>query len=83
MLDVKFIYLIFILYCILFYFILFMKPHVSMDVIGAEVIYVTSYLFVYFEFWDGKQNFVPNVWQVVLANISIQGRAADSYIWPL
>ena len=27
---------------------------------------------------NGKQNFVPNMWQVVLANISIQGRVVDS-----
>ena len=29
-----------------------------------------NYLF-YFEFWDAKQNLIPNVWQMVFANISI------------
>ena len=38
---------------------------------GAEVIFVTFYLFVSLEFLDGKQNFAPNVWQAVLANFSV------------
>ena len=34
---------------------------------------IVLYLFfIVFEFWDGKQNSVPNVWQIILPNISIQ-----------
>ena len=64
---------------ILFYFI--HETSCKHRCYGAEAIYVTFYLFVYFKFWDGKQNFVPNVWQFVLANISIQGRVVDSYTY--
>ena len=28
--------------------------------------------------WGGKQNFVPNMWQVVFAHISIESRVVDS-----
>ena len=31
-----------------------------------------------FQFWDGKQNLVPNMWQVVFANVSIEGRVVDT-----
>ena len=31
-----------------------------------------------FQFWDGKQNLVPNMWQVVFANVSIEGRIVTS-----
>ena len=31
-----------------------------------------------FQFWDGKQKFVPNVWQAVLANIPDKGRVINS-----
>ena len=31
-----------------------------------------------FQFWDGKQNLVPNMWQVVFANVSIEGLVVDS-----
>ena len=31
-----------------------------------------------FQFWDGKQNFVPNMWQVVFANVPVEGRVVDS-----
>ena len=31
-----------------------------------------------FQFWDGKQNLVPNMWQVVFANVPIEGRVVDS-----
>ena len=31
-----------------------------------------------FQFWDGKQNLVPNMWQVVFGNASIEGRVVDS-----
>ena len=41
------------------------------------------FLFVSFKFWNEKQNFVLNVWQAALANISIQGRDVDSYIYGL
>ena len=30
-----------------------------------------------FKFWDVKQNLIPYVWQMVLANISIQGWIVD------
>ena len=30
-------------------------------------------LFIDFEFWDDKQSSVPNVWEVIFPNISIQG----------
>ena len=30
-----------------------------------------------FEFWGGKQNFVPNMWQVVFAQISIESRVVN------
>ena len=30
-----------------------------------------------FEFWGGKQNFVPNMWQVVFAHISIESRVVN------
>ena len=26
-----------------------------------------------FKLWDGMQNFIPNIWQVVFANIFVQG----------
>ena len=31
-----------------------------------------------FQFWDRKQNLVPNVWQVLFVNVSIEGRVVDS-----
>ena len=31
-----------------------------------------------FQFWDGKQNLVQNMWQVVFANVLIEGRVVDS-----
>ena len=31
------------------------------------------FLFVYFSFWHGIQNPVPNVWQIVFYNISVKG----------
>ena len=37
--------------------------------------------FIHFKFWDGKQNFVSNLWQIVLANIFIQGRVVDSHVY--
>ena len=30
---------------------------------------------------DGKQNSIPNVWQVVFANVSVEGRAIHSDIY--
>ena len=32
----------------------------------------------YFQFWDGKQNFVPNMWQVVFAHIPVKGRVINA-----
>ena len=77
MLDVKFI-VFSLLY--LFYFF-FMKPHVSTDVMVLRSFMFL--LFVAFLFWDGKQNLVPNVCQVVFANMSLQGRVVDPYIYGL
>ena len=31
-----------------------------------------------FQFLDGKQNLVPNMWQVVFANVPVEGKAVDS-----
>ena len=31
-----------------------------------------------FHFWDGKQNIVQNMWQVVFVIVSIEGRVVDS-----
>ena len=33
----------------------------------------TYLLFVYFEFWVGIQNSIPNVWQIIFSNASVQG----------
>ena len=33
----------------------------------------TYFLFVYFEFWDGIQNSIPNVWQIIFSSVSVQG----------
>ena len=30
------------------------------------------------QFWDGKQNFIPNMWQVVFANIPVKSRVINS-----
>ena len=30
-------------------------------------------LFANFQFWDGIQNSVPNMWQIVLSNVYVQG----------
>ena len=30
-----------------------------------------------FQFWDGKQNLVPHMWQVVFAYVSIEGEVVD------
>ena len=30
------------------------------------------------QFWDRKQHLVPNMWQVVFANVLIEGRVVDS-----
>ena len=37
-------------------------------------------LFIHFEFWDGMQNPVPNVWEVVFPNISIEGGVVHPYV---
>ena len=33
-----------------------------------------------FEFWGGEQNFVPNMWQVVFAHISVESRVVHSNV---
>ena len=43
-------------------------------------IIVLRLLFACFKFWDGILYFVPNMWQVVFANVSIQGRVVYSNI---
>ena len=35
---------------------------------------------IYFQFWDGVQNSIPKVWQVVLSNIPIQSRIFHSHV---
>ena len=40
----------------------------------------TLFLFIYFEFSDGKQNSVPNVSQNIFSNISVQGGVVDPNI---
>ena len=76
---------------ILFYFasylvlflLLFVEPHVSTDVVilrSFMFLFIFSCLFC-FKFWHGIQNFIPNMWQVVFANIFIQGSVVNSYIY--
>ena len=57
---------------------------------GAEVIYCWLNLLTHrcsgaevilFFVWGGEQNVVLNVWQIVLANISIEGRVVDSDVY--
>ena len=36
--------------------------------------------FIHFEFWDGMQNPVPNVWKVVFPNISIEDGIVHPYV---
>ena len=33
-----------------------------------------------FGFWSGEQNFVPNMWQVVFAHISVESRVVHSNV---
>ena len=35
-------------------------------------------LIAYFKLWDRMQNFIPNMWQVILAYIFVQGRVVYS-----
>ena len=58
--------------CFLFYYfifsyfiILFLRTSVCMNFM------VLRLLFIYFQFWDGVQNSIPKLWQVVFSNISI------------
>ena len=37
------------------------------------VLYFILYYLFQFEFWDGEQNSVPNMWQIIFSNISVQG----------
>ena len=79
MLDYN-LFIFILLYLILFYFI--NETSHKYRCYGARL-FMLLYLFVGFKFWDGKQNLIPNVWQIVLAIISIQGRGVDSYIYGL
>ena len=40
---------------------------------NAQMLWCRGILFN-FKFWGGKQNFVPNMWQVVFAHISVESR---------
>ena len=44
---------------------------------------VLCLLFVYFQFWDGIQNSVPTVLQIVLSNVSVLGRVVHSNVYGL
>ena len=46
---------------------------------NAQMLWCRGILFN-FQFWDGKQNFVPNMWQVVFAHISVESRVVDSNV---
>ena len=39
-----------------------------------------SYILFILKFWDGIQNFIPNVLQAVFANIFVQDRVTHSYM---
>ena len=75
MVDIYSVFFLFRLF--LFYIILnlFLEPHISSYVI------VLRLLFGYFKFWDVTQNYVPNIWQVVFANVFVQGRVVHSNIY--
>ena len=45
-----------------YFIILFLRTSVCSDVT------VLRLLFIYFQFWDGVQNSIPNVWQAVFSN---------------
>ena len=57
-----------------------MEPHKSIDLMVLRSLMFLFIIFVCFKFWDGIHSFIPNMWQVVYANISIQGRGAIFYI---
>ena len=67
-------------YFILFYFIL--GASCMQRSYGAEVVCIsfTLFLVIYFKLWDRMQKFIPDMWQIVFANISIQGSVVDFYI---
>ena len=50
----------------LFYFIFILGTHVGTDVMVLRLFIVILFLF---KFCDGIQNFIPNMWQAVFANI--------------
>ena len=67
-------YYFILLHFILFYFTIFVTS-CRYRCYGAW-----GYLFI-FKFWDAIQNFIWNMWQVVFANILVQGRVVHSYIY--
>ena len=42
---------------------------------------IIANLFTYFKFWGGVYNFIPYMWQVVFANVFIQGRVVHSCVY--
>ena len=57
-----------------------MEHHKSIDLMVLRSLMFFFIIFVCFKFWDGIHSFIPNMWQVVYANISIQGRGVICYI---
>ena len=56
-----------------------LKPH-RVIIVLADVKAICGWccmatvsIYFNFEFWDVKQNLIPNMWQMVLANVSIKG----------
>ena len=45
----------------------------------AQMLWCRGVLFN-FQFWGGKQNFVPNMWQVIFAHIPVEGGVVDSNV---
>ena len=51
----------------------------GLDVVNQQVLRCRGVLFN-FEFWGGEQNFVPYMWQVVFAHISVASRVIHSNV---
>ena len=58
-------YSYFIILFLIILLVYFLEPFVCTDVI------VLRLLFIYFQFWEGVQDSIPKMWQVVFSNISI------------
>ena len=46
----------------------------------ADGIATGQFILCYFKFWGIEQNLIQDVWQMVLAYISVQGWIIDPYI---